>query len=679
MLPKSSVSRFALVPLAGALSAGLLLSPALLLNDAQLPSAQAAPGVQTAERLELSEQIVDQAGVIDSSAKPKIQEALREGVQKNGTKLYLVYTEQKLSNPDSTAQQLRAQDSSPNTFVMVVSTTSHRAGLDFGTRVSKKLAGEVKDAAQKKLASEDWTGSAQAAADKIAGRTSTSSKVWMGAGATAVVGGVGGALWWSRRNRRKTDAQQLEAARSINPDDVNNYAQQPTHVLRQLAADELQSTDESILKGTQELQVATDEFGPERTRELKRALEHSRNTLSRAFDLERQVRTGAIRSEDQIRSTLIEVISSCGTADRNLDGKAAEFNELRQELINAPERVEELRRRTIELRGRVPHSRNKLEELKGRLDANLLVSVENNPDIAEEEIEEADRALDHAKELLKRPAGEQGGLVEVIGAARMAINQADNQLTAVERAEEQLRQAHRNLTSLIAEVDGEISEAERLLQGPASFDREAMKTAVAEARQALKQAHAANDDRGDVLGAYNELMQADAKLDDCLDAARGADNDFRRSDQIVGRMINSAETQLQAVEDVIMNRGQIISVDSRSAAQTARQHVSHAQSLRAQDPKSAMEAAQQASHWAEQATQLVRRDIDRFNDRNNFYGGGGRYGGGDLITGMLLGSLFSGGGGFGGGWGGGFGGGWGDGGGFDGGGDFGGGSDSFSF
>ena len=671
MLPKTSVSRFALAPLAGALTAGLLVSPALLIDATLLPGAYAAPGVQTAERLELSGQIVDQAGVIDGSAKSKIQEALREGVQSKGTKLYLVYTNQKLSDPQATAQQLRAQDSSPNTFVLVVSTASRNAGADYGTRVSKKLAGEVQDAAQKKLASEDWTGSAQAAADKVAGRASTASKVWMGGGATAVIGGVAGALIWSRRNRRKTDQQELEAARSINPDDVHNYAQQPTHVLRQLAADELQSTDESIRKGAQELQVATDEFGSERTRDLERALEHSRNTLSRAFDLERQVRAGAIRSEEQIRSTLIEVISSCGTADRNLDGKAAEFNELRQELINAPERVEELRRRTIELRGRVPHSRSKLQELKGRLDANLLVSVENNPDIAEEEIEEADRALDRAKELLTRPAGEQGGLVEVIGAARMAINQADNQLTAVERAEEQLRQAHRNLSSLISEVESEISEAEQLLQGLASFDRKAMNNAVDEARRALHKAQGAHDARGDVLGSYNDLMQADAKLDDCLDSARGADNDFRRSDQIVGRMINNAETQLQAVEDVIMNRGQIISVDARSAAQTARQHVSHAQRLRAQEPKSAMETAQQASYWADQATQLVRRDIDRFNDRNNFYGGG------DLITGMLLGSLFSSGGGFGGGWGGGLGG-WGDGGGFDGG-DFGGGSDSFSF
>ena len=76
------------------------------------------------------------------------------------------------------------------------------------------------------------TGSSVIAADKVAGRASTESKAWMGAGATAVVGGVGGALWWSRRNRKKTDAQQLEAARTINPEDVDNYAQQPTHVLR---------------------------------------------------------------------------------------------------------------------------------------------------------------------------------------------------------------------------------------------------------------------------------------------------------------------------------------------------------------------------------------------------------------------------------------------------------------
>ena len=678
MLPKTSVFRFARLPLAGAVGAGLLFSPALFLLDATLPAAHSAPSAGTADKLALSGQLVDQAGVIDGSAKEKIQEALREGIQKNGTKLYLVYTDEKLSDPKRTAQQLRSQDASANTFVMVVSTSSRNIGSDWGERVSRTLAGEVRDAAQSKLTSDDWTGSAQAAADKVAGKASTESKVWMGAGATAVVGGVGGALWWSRRNRRKTDAHQLEAARTINPEDVGNYAQQPTHVLRQLAADELQSTDESIRKGAQELQVATDEFGPERTRDLARALDHSRNTLSRAFELEQQVRAGVVRSEDQVRSTLIEVISSCGKADRSLDAKAAEFNDLRQELIYAPERVEELRRRTIEIRGRIPAAKQKLEDLRLRLDADLLVSVENNPDVAEEEINEADRALDRAQDLLKRPAGEQGGLVDIISAARMAINQADNQLTAVERAEEQLRQARTNLSSLITEVEEEVSEAQRLLQGPASFNREAMNAAIDHALEVLPKAHSAQENRGDVLGAYNNLLKADAALDDALDSARGADNDFRRSDEIVGRIIDHAQTQLQAVEDVIMNRGTIISVDSRSAAQTARQYINQAQQLRATDPKAAINAAQQGSTWADQATQLVRRDIDRFNNQNNFHGGGGRYGGGDFITGMLLGSLFSGNGGFGGG----FGGSWGDGGGFDGGvggGDFGGGSDSSSF
>ena len=148
-----------------------------------------------------------------------------------------------------------------------------------------------------------------------------------------------------------------------------------------------------------------------------------------------------------------------------MDAKATEFNDLRHELINAPERVEELRRRTIELRSRIPAAKQKLEDLRHRLDADLLVSVENNPDVAEEEINEADRALGRAQEILKRPAGEQGGLVDVISAARMALNQADNQLTAVERAEEQLHQARTNLSSLITEVEDEVSEAQRLVQG----------------------------------------------------------------------------------------------------------------------------------------------------------------------------------------------------------------------
>ncbi|MGV0409589.1 hypothetical protein ACUY3S_08870 [Corynebacterium resistens] len=45
MLPKTSVFRFARLPLAGAVGAGLLFSPALFLLDATLPAAHSAPPV----------------------------------------------------------------------------------------------------------------------------------------------------------------------------------------------------------------------------------------------------------------------------------------------------------------------------------------------------------------------------------------------------------------------------------------------------------------------------------------------------------------------------------------------------------------------------------------------------------------------------------------------------------
>lgn len=59
MLPKTSVFRFARLPLTGAVGAGLLFSPALFLLDATLPAAHSAPSAGTADKLALSGQLVD--------------------------------------------------------------------------------------------------------------------------------------------------------------------------------------------------------------------------------------------------------------------------------------------------------------------------------------------------------------------------------------------------------------------------------------------------------------------------------------------------------------------------------------------------------------------------------------------------------------------------------------------
>lgn len=656
--------------------AGLLSVPGaagfVFLSDAT-PTASAqssATSTATSSDVTLDSQLVDQAGVIDPSARSEIEDLLKKGIKENNVKLYLVFVNDANSDASALAKQIRQQDNTTNTMVMVVNTSNKRqVGRDWGTQVSTTLADKIRDKATEKFTDGDYTGGAKAAADEVAGTTDPASVAWLGAAGLVGIGGITGGLVWSRRNRKQKEADQLDVARTIAPDSTADLAAQPTPVLRKLANEELHSTDESIHKGEEELQLAVSEFGEERTRSLARALSGSRKTLDNAYALHQRIRGQLYADDSEERALLVEIISTCGTADRELNDRASEFAELRQELIDAPRIVDELRQHTIALRTRVPHSRTKLEQLEQRFSKDQLVSVIDNPEVAEHEITEAEKAVDEARRISQLPAGRQSGLVDAIGAARMACQQADKQLAAVERAEEHMHAAHLNLGALKTEVAEELAEASELRQSGASFDREGLDAAVARAEDALQRAQEMGD--SDPLGSYSALLEADAQLDIELDEARGANNGYQRTIQMVDRTIYDVQHRLTAVEDTIVNRGKIISVDTRSSAQAAREALEFAKLRRTEQPKEAFLAAQRASQMATRASAQAQRDIEEFNRRNNYHGRGG--GGGDMITGLVLGSLLSGNGGFGGGWGGG-----GFGGGFAGG-DFGGGNDSSSF
>ncbi|WP_414120225.1 TPM domain-containing protein [Corynebacterium nuruki] len=645
----------------GAAGFGLLGAPAAGAQTA--PGGQSstflAQGTATAPEITLDSQVVDQAGVLSDSEKSSIESKLSKGPKETDVKAYLVYVDG--GDEQALASRLSAQLNSSNGLIIVINTSNHKYATSPGPRVKNSVTEDVNSAIKKNMG-DGWAKGGEAIGDVIADVTPTSTYVWGGAAAVVVVGGGGGAFWWSRKKRKQNEAQEIEATRSVAPGDSGDLSQQPTHALRTVAAEELQSTDESIRKGAQELQTAESEFGEERTRDLRRALDSSRRTLSQSYGEYQRLQNGVVRDEMEERAILIDVISSCGKADEELNNQAARFAELRHQLINAPEIIEKMFQQTVELRSRVPQARTTLESLTTRVDPDLLTSVVDNPDIAEAEIGEAEKAISRAREILQLPAGQQGGLMDAAGTAHVALGQARSQLDGVDHAELQLREAQSNLSSLIDEVDGEITEATQLAAGNAEFDRTAMAAAVDTAKTAL--AAARSNGAKDPLGTYSALLEADGELDIQIDEARGAQNSYERTLSMVDRTIADATARLQGVEGTIHTRGSMIGVTARSLAQSAGQALDNARRIRDTRPRDALTAAQQANNIAAQAAQHAKKDIDDYNRRNNYHGGGGA---GNLITGLVLGSLLSGHGGFGGGFGGGgFGGG---GGGFGGGGD----------
>ena len=622
--------------------------------------------------------VTDNAGVLSEAEKGKLVEAIQDVQRKEQRKIYVVFTEDfgGLSG-EEWAKQAKQRNDGRNVLVYGVAVKSRDYGLAYGADWKSGDVDDMKKAAYNKLVDSDYYGSAMALVDasSTSSGSSGSNAAWLGGGAAAVVATGAGLAAYSRRKRTKQTASMTADARAINPKDTGSLMALPIDVLEKLSQEELVSTDESIRKARAELDMATAEFGAERTRSFVRALNHSTTTLQRAFGIRAQLDDTIPESEAERRAMLVDIVSSCGQADDALDAEAENFAALRDVLINADSNLAKLTQTMVDLRGRLPQAEQTLDRLRGEHPASMLTSIADNTQLASEHLEHADTALNDARALTAQPAGQQGGLVEALQAAEKSTHEADKLLAGIEHAEENIRMAQSNLSALVTEVEQEIAEAGSLRargqeQGTQA-DWASLDDAVTAAQAALSTARDKCGD--DPLGAYTALADADAVLDVQLDNVRESSASQERRLQILDNAMAAAQSRLTAAEDLISTRGRVIGSAARTQLAEAQRRFASAQNQRTRDTDAAVADAQAASQAAQNALNYAENDIRDYQNRQRGSGSGSS-GTGSFIAGMVVNEILNGGHrGYGGGFGGGFGGfGGGFSGGFGGGGGFGG-------
>ena len=632
-------------------------------NNAPAVLAQAAPSSITSK-------VTDNAGALSAEEKDQLEDEIKTLQKNEGLVLYVVFEKTLSGSAEDFAQQFVASKG-PNSAIYVVSVEDRKVGVQTGGAWPKSRLNAMYEAASARLADDDLGGSALELVAAASGRgkgSSSSSSADSGSGAGWLAGGAGalalagGGIWLAgRRKTKKDSAETLKSARAIEPGDTNSLNRLDTATLDSLAREELVSTDESIRRGKEELDIATAEFGPERTRPFTRAMNHSTSTLQKAFAMQRRLDDAAPESEAERRQMLIEIISSCGQADDALDAQAADFAAMRDLLINADSKLDELTRRSVDVRARIPQAQQILAQLQedhpGALD-----SIADNPHMAEVSVGEAEKQLDRGRELAAAPAGQQGGLVALIREAEHAIEVADRLLSGVEHAESNLAAAKQNLAALIAEVRGEVDEARQLEQqgkklGTAA-DWQALDDVTARAHDAVTAAETGQ--ASDPLGHYTALTTLDSELDERLDSVREATATRARQLDLYNQQMHSAQAAIQAAEDVISTRGRVVGATARTQLADAKRLHAQAMQLKNSDLRSAIDASRQAANAAQNAARTAQQDINSYQRRQQVQSAGSTAG--DIITGMVIGQMLGGGnshGGFGGGCGGGFGGGFG--------------------
>ncbi|AKV57945.1 TPM domain-containing protein [Corynebacterium riegelii] len=655
------------IPVLVAAGFGLSVAPIAMLIDAPLAHAQSTI---TGPRL-LTAPVTDEAGVLSAGDLSRVESAVQQVSAEKGKSLRVVFVSSFDGVAPNTWASQAVDANGPNTAVLAVSPSERAYAIEGGNQWTQREIDAMDAAAYPRLAQEDWAGAAVDAADAVisAGSGSGSGSGsgdgggagWLagGAGIAALAGG--GLYAASRRNTKKTTAKQLESARALDPGDTDALGRLPTHTLEQVARDALVSADESITQGKEELRLATAEFGADRVRPFTSAMNTATSTLQRAFNTHQKLYDAIPETEPEKRAMLVDIVSSSGKAEQALRDKTAEFNEMRGVLMRAPEEVDKVRARTIDIRARLEPAQRTLDELRARHTEEMLQSIADNVDIARDSLTEAEKHLDEASELARQGAGRQASLIDVLSAATRAVDLSDTNLTAIEHAEETLRNAQANLPALQREIEDELRQIEEVkaarAQG-AQIDVAALDEVAEAARRVLvdvdkRAAH-------DPLSLYTELSDVDARIDEQLAIAQGAAGDQHRALQLFDQQMQVATAQIQGAEDLIRSRGRIIGSHARTLLAQAKREYAQAHQLRVQDTRAAIDYARTATNTARRAAKAANDDLNRYRAAQN------RRTANNMAQAVLWGSIMS--GGFGGGGGGGSFGGGGGGGGFSGGG-----------
>lgn len=669
---------------------GVLMVGAFPVSAALATTAPATTVLAEAPEL-YADRVTDYTGALSSSEISAIEEAINQTRVEEQREIFVVFLNSFDGvDPDTWTQQALTTNGGGNVLIYAVSPDEGLFGIQGGSAWTDSELDAAYEAAYAQLVAGNFAQSAidLAASDPGGAGTggggaggagsgtggdddSGAGAAWLGAAGVGAVA-AGGGLWaYTRKRRKKQSAETLSDARSIDPRDTNRLMQLPIKTLEDLAEEELSSTDESIRRGREELDIAMAEFGPERTRSFTRAMNHSQTTLQKAFELQQRLNDSIPETEAEKRAILVQIISSCGQADDALDAEAENFAEMRNLLVNADSKLDEITQKTIDVRTRLPRVEQTLSDLRTRYGNTVLESINDNAELATAALEESEKALSHARELQTKPAGQQGGLVEIIREAEHAVVTADRLLEGIEHADENIAVARANVSDLITEIEEEIAEAAQLKnqagRDGTRADWDALDEAVRRAVEALTTARA--DAESDPLGTYTELTDIDSALDTQLDAVRATAADQQRQLRVFDQQLRAAASQIQAAEDLISTRGRIVKSEARTHLANAKRLHAMAAQNRTSDTPAAIDYARQAAVAGKRASSAAQSDINDYQNRMNRQQRPGGGAGGALVAGMVINSILNSGGrggGFGGGFsGGGFGGG---GGGFGGGG-----------
>ena len=605
-----------------------------------LPALAASP-------MTISDSVTDPDGWLSSADRSTIESATSRAASSGKPIKVIVVANFSGTDAESWCQQTVQRSSLTNgTVVYVIAYDQRRdAACSFNGPSSSSLQGAVR-ASEKQLTPNPLTSSAVAngvnafvntlvSGTSNSGSSSTNSSYSSNPGATdddgssllgplfmflILVGGVTAIAIGVARSSRRNRLAALQAAQV----DAESAARAAQEANRQLL-----SADEQVRTATDELNYARAQFGLNSTDEFARAIEAGKAAVSRGFSAQAQMNSATAPAEQLRLATAI--MQDLGANMNPLSAIQASFATKRAEQASLPERIAEARERLAEELTDLERAKSELASISTLYPAQMLASLQDNPEQASALLTSARSALDTAE--ASAPT-DRARAASALDTALRALTMANHQTDAIFSAKSDLDAIRDRLVAAISSISSDITDVNELNTDPAVFN-----PLVADAHAAIAEAQAALANTGDPLAALEHLRMSEATLDAALEPLRTKEEAYEKARKAAEAQISLADSAVSQAERYVQGRRGAIDLELRSTLNNAETALSTARRSLEDDPEAASTHAMNARALADS---VMATPIQNFGGSwGQPTTGNGSYTGSSLGDFLLWSTLFS--------------------------------------
>ena len=605
-----------------------------------LPALAASP-------MSISDSVTDPDGWLSSADRSTIESATSRAASSGKPLKVVVVANFSGTDAESWCQQTVERSSLTNGAVVYVIAYDQRrdAACSFNGPSSSSLQGAVR-ASEKQLTPNPLTSSAVANGVNAfvntllngtsnSGSSSTNPSYSSNPGATdddvrplvgmsvmflLLVGGVIAiAIGVARSSRRNRLAAQQAA--QVDAESAARAAQEANR--------QLLSADEQVRTATDELNFARAQFGLNSTDEFARAIEAGKAAVSRGFSAQAQMNSATAPAEQLRLATAI--MRDLGANMNPLSTIQASFATKRAEQASLPERIAEARERLAEELTDLERAKSELSSISTLYPAQMLASLQDNPEQAEALLTSARSALDTAE--ASAPT-DRAHAASALDTALRALTMANHQTDAIFSAKSDLDAIRDRLVAAISSISSDITDVNELNTDPAVFN-----PLVADAHAAIAEAQAALANTGDPLAALEHLRMSEATLDAALEPLRTKEEAYEKARKAAEAQISLADSAVSQAERYVQGRRGAIDLELRSTLNNAETALSTARRSLEDDPEAASTHAMNARALADS---VMATPIQNFGGAwGQPTTGNGSYTGSSLGDFLLWSTLFS--------------------------------------